>query len=242
MSRILFLTALSLIGLTLQAQETSSKNRWVVQERPFVTDVGDPVFGQLSGYIDVRYADEAGREQVIDFTRRQGKRVKAADRVKRYEFYEDVEVDNQVDFFSANQGLRPGDRIAIRVKNNAGMYVLVQHPDGRIDFMESFGVAHTPGKPTEADVTVLPERGYAAYDGAAYAILLTRVSLNKTDLKRVLEARKGEQLHERLAAVLGTHVIQPADGNLQAAAGRIDFNATGANATVLPVVLYLDKR
>lgn len=236
------MTALSLIGLTLQAQETSSKNRWVVQERPFVTDVGDPVFGQLSGYIDVRYADEAGREQVIDFTRRQGKRVKAADRVKRYEFYEDVEVDNQVDFFSANQGLRPGDRIAIRVKNNAGMYVLVQHPDGRIDFMESFGVAHTPGKPTEADVTVLPERGYAAYDGAAYAILLTRVSLNKTDLKRVLEARKGEQLHERLAAVLGTHVIQPADGNLQAAAGRIDFNATGANATVLPVVLYLDKR
>jgi hypothetical protein len=241
MNRILLLTALTLFATALQAQETSSINRWVVQERPFVTDVSEPVFGQLSGYIDVRHADEAGREQSIEFTRRQGKRVNGADRVKRYEFYEDVKVDNQVDYFSANQGLRPGDRIAIRVKNNAGMYVLVQHPDGRIDFMESFGVAHTPGKATEADVTVLPERGYTAYAGAAYAILLTRVSLQKSDLKRVLEARKGEQLHERLAAVLGTHLIQPVDGNMQATAGRIDFNATGADATVLPIVLYLDK-
>jgi hypothetical protein len=241
MNRHLLLTALTLIAAALQAQETSSRNRWVVQERPFVTDVGEPVFGQLSGYIDLRYAEESGREQSIDFTRQQGKRVKAADRVKRYEFFEDVEVDNQVDYFTANQGLRPGDRIAIRVKNNAGMYVLMQHPDGRIDFIESFGVAQAPGKMTEADMTVLPERGYAAYAGEAYAILLTRVSLNKTDLKRVLEARKGERLHERLAAVLGTHLIQPADGNLSASPGRIDFNATGAYTTVLPIVLYLDK-
>lgn len=241
MHRIAMLTALTLMATGICAQETASKNRWVVQERPFVTDVGQPAFGQLSGFVEMRWVDEAGREQALDFTPHQGKRVKSADRVKRYAFYEDVEVDNQVQYFTSSRRLQSGDRIAIRVKNNAGMYVLVQHPDGRIEFLESFGVALTPSNTAAVDLTALPERGYAAYAGEAYCILLTRSSLNKSDLKRVLEARKGEMLHERLAAVLGTHLVQPTDGNLSVFPGRIDFNATGATATMLPVVLYLDK-
>lgn len=231
-------------------------------DQPLITQVSAPLFSGMRGFVEFHYLDEQDQDQKMNFTAGEGKTITVAARKAHKGSIETANITNRVDYYNSTEPFGDGDQFYLKVNNSAGMYVLTLNADGTVSFLYPFDADNAiQGKNIIVEgrdrnnVTTLPapdhsvtppKQRYFTFAGPAaresFCILLTRSDLDIGETRRALEARPEEALHNRIAAVFGAALVQPGSANLSLDGNRLSFDASAAEATVLPLVFYIDRK
>jgi hypothetical protein len=234
---------------------------------PVVTQISAPLFPPMHGFVEFHFLDSIHMDQKMNFTANKGKNITVATRQAQNGKIETTNVTNRVDYYNSLENFREGDQFYLKVNNNAGMYVLTLNSDGTISFLYPFDADAVQGNkanngkniivegrdrnnvttlPTTDTSVTPPKQRCFKFSGPAtrenFCVLLSRSDLDVAEIRRALEAQSGQDLHNRLAAVFGTKLVQPSQAGLALDGNRLDFDASATEATVLPVVFYIQRK
>lgn len=231
-----------------------------------VTQVSAPLFSDMRGFVEFHYLDYQDLDQKMNFIANKGKNITVSTRVAQNGGIQTQTTTNRVDYYNSSESFRDGDQFYLKVNNSAGMYVLTLNSDGTISFLYPFDAAATASNGNKGknitvegrdrnNVTTLPapdkgvtppKQRFFTFTGPAtresFCVLLTRSDLDVNETRRALEARQGEDLHNRLAAVFGNKLVQPSEAGIMLEGNRLNFDASATEATVLPVVFYINRK